>query len=99
MSKLSIYFSEAYGDEVKPKHVKSFGGWVFHFREDWPNEADCYKLDNDFFERNSLFCECWDEVKIELSPFGTKDKDILSETVAKLDREYNEYLTEMGVLD
>ena len=93
MSKLSVYFSELYGDEVKPKHVKSFGGWVFHFRENWPNEADCYKLDGGWF------CECWSEVKVEVSPFGTKDKSILAETVAKLDREYNEYLTEMGVLD
>jgi len=91
MSKLSIYFSEMYGDEVKPKHVKAFGGWVFHFREDWPNEADCYKFDGGFI------CECWSEVKVEVSPFGTSDKDTLKKTVAALDKEYNAYLVSIGV--
>ena len=90
MSKLSIYFSEMYGDEVKPKHVKTFGGWVFHFREDWPDEADCYKLDD------GCFCECWSGVKIEVSPFGTNDKETLRKTVAALDKDYNDYLIEIG---
>ena len=43
-----------------------------------------------------MIWECWTAIDESVSPFGTRNKSVLKKTLEKLDRDYANYLGEIG---
>ncbi len=89
MNDLAIAVGERTGMFLKEKDVKALGNWVFVRNPEYPDEIECYN------NENAIMWECWTDIDISVSPFGTRDKAILQETLETLDRDYGRYLEEI----
>ena len=89
-SDLAIVVGERTGMFLKEKNVKELGNWVFVRNPEYPGEIECYS------NENSIIWECWDAIDESVSPFGTRNKSVLNKTLETLDRDYSNYLKEIG---
>lgn len=89
-SDLAIAVGERTGMFLEEKNVKELGNWVFVRDPEYPGEIECYA------NENSIIWECWTAIDESVSPFGTRNKSVLQKTLETLDRDYKNYLGEIG---
>lgn len=89
---LAIAFGERASLDVSPNQIRVRGNWLFYNAPYYPNEADCYAINED----GTVSGEPWDGVHIDKSPFKPHNEEAVIKTLEKLDKEYAAYLKEIN---
>ena len=85
----ALWLSEAWGrGDIRPSDVWHVGNWLFHHDPDWPEDVTCIHAP----KSGDIWAEPWDDIRFIDSPFVEKDKEKLSQTLAKLDNEIGKYI-------
>ena len=91
---LAGYLSERMGGETfNPDNIKTLGNWVLIKEKNWDGDWEC----NAYDATQGISWECWDEIPINQSPFGTKDQTIIDKALNDLNKGYCKYLEEMNL--
>ena len=89
---LAVYISERMGgEEFDPDNIKTLGNWVLIKEEDYGGDWEC----NAYDASQGMSWECWAEIPMDQSPFGTDDPKTLKFTLNSLNVRYSSYLTEI----
>jgi hypothetical protein len=86
---LAVYVSERMGgEEFNPDNIKTLGNWVLIKEKNWDGHWEC----NAYDASQGMSWECWDEVPMDQSPFGTKDQTVIDKALNNLNKRYCNYL-------
>ena len=78
---MAAAFGERTGQDVTPDQIKIIDQWLFYQNPEF-DEIECYHLPL------PIEAECWTDIPVNLSPFGTDDPKVIEATIKKLNRDY-----------
>ena len=81
-SQRTIAFGERIGEDVRPRHIRVRGEWLFYRHPEYPDDIECYRLPL------PMCAEPWTDITVEASPFTPNNADAVARSLQKLDDEY-----------